>query len=403
MTSPGTAVTTHVSSPPASSPPDSYDPVLVSQPSSANRSPSSVIKRLDDIFGASEHLPVPRTPANPRHRQPSPASELPDYASEYYTAAWGSPYQLSPSSILSQSARTAVSEQAQSDRFTNSSPGPSFSLEHLIPSRFNEPPSVTSHPSLEIPSAYPQEEDTEHTPRSRTKRWAQVPYRPLPRSQWYSDDSVFTARSRDVSVSTRASSGSRAARGHKTREENRTLDQQSFWNILQETKEPNMSSLQASRWAATPTEEETPVKAPVWQDSTTAGYFDGKPLPHPPSEDDELPVETPRAAEDSGVEKAEPEPDQEQEPEQEPEQQLPSIEVSEEELIKDVPQEQKPADLVKPMPEIARLAPPKLRKRVSWRGKNCIISIPRLDYEALGLMKPMSSEDFQQRLKDFED
>ena len=403
MTSPGTAVTTHVSSPPASSPPDSYDPVLVSQPSSANRSPSSVIKRLDDIFGASEHLPVPRTPANPRHRQPSPASELPDYASEYYTAAWGSPYQLSPSSILSQSARTAVSEQAQSDRFTNSSPGPSFSLEHLIPSRFNEPPSVTSHPSLEIPSAYQQEEDTEHTPRSRTKRWAQVPYRPLPRSQWYSDDSVFTARSRDVSVSTRASSGSRAARGHKTREENRTLDQQSFWNILQETKEPNMSSLQASRWAATPTEEETPVKAPVWQDSTTAGYFDGKPLPHPPSEDDELPVETPRAAEDSGVEKAEPEPDQEQEPEQEPEQQLPSIEVSEEELIKDVPQEQKPADLVKPMPEIARLAPPKLRKRVSWRGKNCIISIPRLDYEALGLMKPMSSEDFQQRLKDFED
>jgi hypothetical protein len=113
MTSPGTAVTTYVSSPPASSPPDSYDPVLVSQPSSANRSPSSVIKRLDDIFGASEHLPVPRTPANPRHRQPSPASELPDYASEYYTAAWGSPYQLSPSSILSQSARTAVSEQAR--------------------------------------------------------------------------------------------------------------------------------------------------------------------------------------------------------------------------------------------------------------------------------------------------
>jgi hypothetical protein len=401
MASSGTAVITHVSSPPASSPPDSYDPVLASQPSSANRSPSSVIKRLDDIFGASEHLPVPRTPANPRHRQPSPASELPDYASEYYTAAWGSPYQLSPSSLLSQSARTAVSEQAQSDRFTNSSPGPSFSLEHLIPSRFNEPPSVTSHPSLELPAAYPQEEDTEHTPRSRTKRWAEVPYRPLPRSQWYSDDSVFTARSRDVSVSTRASSGSRAARGHKTREENRTLDQQSFWNILQETKEPNMSTLQSSKWAATPSEEETPVKAPVWHDATSAGYFDGKPLPQPLSEDEELPIATPRAAGDSGVEKTEPETVLEQDQRQG--QQPPSIEVSEEEPTKDVLQEQKPADLVKPIPEVARLAPPKLRKRVSWRGKNCIISIPRLDYEALGLMKPMSSEDFQQRLKDFED
>jgi hypothetical protein len=162
-----------------------------------------------------------------------------------------------------------------------------------------------------------------------------------------------------------------------------------------------MSTLQASRWAATPNEDETPVKAPVWQDSTTAGYFDGKPLPQPPSEDDELPIETPRAAEDSGVEQAGPE--TEQEPEQAQEQQPPSIEVSEEEPIKEVPQEQKPADLVKPIPEVARLAPPKLRKRVSWRGKNCIISIPRLDYDALGLMKPMSSEDFQQRLKDFED
>ena len=401
MASAGTAVTTHVSSPPTSSPADSYDPVLASQPSSANRSPSSVIKRLDDIFSGSEHLPVPRTPV-PRHRQPSPASELPDYASEYYTAAWGSPYQLSPS-LLSQSARTAVSEQAQSDRFTNSSPGPSFSLEHLIPSRFT--PSITSHPSLELPSAYAQEEDTEHTPRSRTKRWAQVPYRPLPRSQWYSDDSVFTARSRDVSVSTRASSGGRAARGHKTREENRTLDQQSFWDILQETKEPDMSGLQASRWAATPSEDDSPVKAPVWEDSKPAGYFNEKPLPQPPGEDDELPIETPRAAEDSGVEKIEPEMEQEQEQEQEREQEKeqPSIEVSEEEPSKDVPQEQKPADIVKPAPEVGRLAPPKLRKRVSWRGKNCIISIPRLDYDALGLLKPMSNEDFQQRLKAFED
>jgi len=362
------------------------------------------------------HLPIPRTP-NLRNRQTGPGSELPDYASEYYTAAWGSPYQLSPS-LLSQSARTAVSEQAQSDRFTNSSPGPSFSLEHLIPSRFNDQPTPGAYPSfLDVPVSDAQEEDYDHTPRSRTKRWAQVPYRPLARSQWFSDDSVFTSRSRDVSVSTVASSGGKASRGHKTREDNRTLDQQSFWDIIQEGKSAVMAGLQGSRWAATPPEDDPPAKAFVPQGSKLAGYFGEKPLPQPPSEDGELAMETPRALEFSGMDKKE----HDAESEAETRMGQPVIEVSEEEPSKgekssddeklekvatitaDETQRHNPADLVKPMPEPARLAPPKLRKRVSWRGKNCIISIPKLDYDAFGLMKPMSSQEFQARLKSFED
>ncbi|KAM0723286.1 hypothetical protein Q7P37_001487 [Cladosporium fusiforme] len=393
-----------LSASPPSSPSDKHDPVLeTASPSTAQRSPSrsraaSTRRPADITVGlGTTHLPLPRTPAHSRHRQPSPASELPDYASEYYTAAWGSPYQLSPS-VLTRSARTAVSEQADSDRYTNSSPGPSFSLEHLIPSRFNElrqPPGA--FPSLlDVPATDITEEDNEHTPRSRTKRWVQVPYKPLQSSQWWSDDSVFGSQSRETSVS-RASAGELATRGrHKTREENRTLDQQSFWNTLLEEKTTDMSGLGASRWANTPSEDEGPTKADAPMDSMVSSYFDEKPLPMPPVEEDELPVETPRAEEFRHTNTEQP-----------------AIEISEEkpcgeETKEDSPAEEKPVeenpgDFIKPLPEPTRLAPPRLRKRVSWRGKNCVISIPRLDYQALGLMKPMSNEEFQQRLQKFED
>lgn len=387
---------------PTSSPSGSYDLVLAPESPSehrpSSRSRAASVKISDDISVASDitHLEIPRTPAHNRARQPSPASELPDHASEYYTAAWGSPYQFSPS-LLSRSARTAVSEQEYSDRFTNSSPGPSFSLEHLIPSRFNDPPSPVTRPSLlDVPTAGPFEEDNDHTPRSRTKRWAEVPYKPLARDHWWGEGSDYNSQSRDPSIS-RASSRGRP-RGHKTREENRTLDQQSFWNILQEEKVTDMAGLQASRWAATPSEDESPAKMSAMHDSKNPGYFDEKPLPAPPADDENAEEDTTQDQANSGAENtaAEPvAPEKRTEP--------PSIEVSENEHSKSESEQRNPADLAKPLPEPARLAPPKLRKRVSWRGKNCIISIPKLDYDALGLMKPMSNEEFQQRLKGFED
>jgi hypothetical protein len=165
------------------------------------------------------------------------------------------------------------------------------------------------------------------------------------------------------------------------------LDQQSFWDIIQEGKSAVMAGLQGSRWAATPSEDDPPTKASVSQDSKAISYFDDKPLPHPPSEDGELAMETPRALEFSATDKDE----KEAESESETGMGQPVIEISEEEPSKeerssdedrldkvgivpgDETQRHNPADLVKPMPEPARLAPPKLRKRVSWRGKNCII------------------------------
>jgi len=45
---------------------------------------------------------------------------------------------------------------------------------------------------------------------------------------------------------------------------------------------------------------------------------------------------------------------------------------------------------------------PRLRRKVSWRGKTCIVSLPNLDFDALGLLKPMTHEEIQKRLKNFE-
>ena len=68
-------------------------------------------------------------------------------------------------------------------------------------------------------------------------------------------------------------------------------------------------------------------------------------------------------------------------------------------LVPGPPQVSAPA----PAPSPTRLEPPRLKKRVSWRGKNIVISIPRFDYDAAGLVKPMSKEEIDWRLKTFED
>ncbi|CAK3958860.1 Rac guanine nucleotide exchange factor JJ [Lecanosticta acicola] len=48
------------------------------------------------------------------------------------------------------------------------------------------------------------------------------------------------------------------------------------------------------------------------------------------------------------------------------------------------------------------LVPPRLKKRVSWNGRNIVISIPRFDYAAAGILKPLSKEEIEDRLKHFE-
>ncbi|EME49112.1 hypothetical protein DOTSEDRAFT_67990 [Dothistroma septosporum NZE10] len=55
------------------------------------------------------------------------------------------------------------------------------------------------------------------------------------------------------------------------------------------------------------------------------------------------------------------------------------------------------------VPAPTRLEPPRLKKRVSWRGKNIVISIPRLNHGATGLTEPMGEVEIRDRLQRFQD
>ncbi|KAF2722648.1 hypothetical protein K431DRAFT_293283 [Polychaeton citri CBS 116435] len=460
----------------------------------------------------------PRTPARV-HNVHS------DTSSNYYTAAWGSPYQLSPTS---QSARTAFSVQAPSDELHDSSPGPVFSLDHLLPSRLAgysaAPQSGLSE--LTAREARPEvQEDNDLTPRSRTKKWVQLPQRQQPaaeKTHWWSEDSASSnlsetdAKQPSPPESPSASSKSRSSgggviRGHKPRESNRTLNQQTFWETLREHRSDDMEGLQASKWAASPpppppsqpaleaeevslpkglgaskwasesaeeTAEETmqepaeetmqePAEEPTEERAEEAAEENAEEtvqeiaeqvnnddkdeesaveesMPSrwadtpPPQKDDEkadTDIEAPRitptpTADEPTVSQPEEEAEVELEPTDE------AVEPAEvqkeikepatdrrmngstEEQNDNVyengsiplaplqPEDRALAKSASPDPESAiektTLAPPRLKKRVSWRGRNCNVSIPDLDYPSLGLRMPMDPEDFQIRLLQFE-
>ncbi|TKA28717.1 hypothetical protein B0A50_03045 [Salinomyces thailandicus] len=355
--------------PPSSPPIASYDFSVVSALSPlGSRGRNSA--REEDLL----RLPLPRTPASTRSRQR-------DNSSDYYTAVWGSPYDrsVSPSGTV----RTALSEQVPSEDQLESSPAPSFGLEHLLPSRladFAVPRpdlSLLSRPTIE-------EEDDYHTPRSRTKRWVQLPQRQLSeRSQWWNDESRSDPEE-DKSCALAASSvkvpaeGDRPTKGHKRREDNRTLNQQSFLEILHGHQSGDMSGLLASKWAHAPDREGRDTHEPELAKSVVE-----KPLPA-------LPLEQGTAAAKDGDE---------------------SREGTVADKVQDMPRVKEPQQLhsssnASPSPltaDVGRLEPPRLRKRLSWRGKTCIVSIPSLDFEALDLPHPLSGREVQARIKGFED
>lgn len=321
-------------------------------------------------------LPPPRTPASTRSRYR-------DNSSEYYTAAWGSPYERSSSPAGS--ARTALSEQLPSENQPESSPLQSFGLEHLVPSRLEA--FTLSRPTLSAIGRSATVGDELHTPRARTKRWVHLPQRQHSENpHWWSDESRSVSEGEKKHA---RGSGSisevaerRSSKGHKSREDNRTLNQQSFLETLRDEQTGDMSGLYASRWADTPPPDE--------QEILKASDTD-KPLPEPPTEvreEDETTAgaqkgsEKNTALEDVMEQKARPE-----------------THVS-------VPNETGAKGNAGPTPPLMdadHLEPPRFRKRVSWRGKNCVISIPNVNFEAMGKPKPLGPDEVQRRMKSFED
>ena len=454
------------------------------------RSPRREALHTDNLLSPEiARLPPPRTPISVRSRYR-------DTSSEYYTAAWGSPYDRSERSPSpsSRSVRTALSQQIPSEDLSDSSPVPDFGLEHLIPSRLGgnfSLPQASRSPLGKL-SAQP-DEDEDLTPRSRTKRWVQLPRRDdSPKLHWWSDESGHESSKRSRSQHQRASSSveardlqQRPTLGHKAREDNQTLDQQSFWKTLRKEKAEDMTSLYESRWAATPPAEE-PAKKDVGSGLKSSRWAD-TPSPEPTEQEVKSSLQASRWADtpppqeeptgevpaslqasrwadkptegdakeqgEGGAERVEA--DAEDSPPtasidektggvSEVEQAVSGETVETQDLTVDesaldepklgngatlsesqaaedaVLEDNSPVDSAATAPTDdttpaaqmmpaptsptkARLDPPRMKKKVSWRGKNLVVSIPALDYTALGIRMPLSSDEVQARLKQFED
>ncbi|KXL49442.1 hypothetical protein M433DRAFT_132612 [Acidomyces richmondensis BFW] len=383
-----------VPSPSSPPPPSKYD-VSVESPQHSIASRGRVTKREEQLLSPEiARLPPPRTPATARSRHR-------DDSSEYYTAVWGSPYARSTSP--SGSVHTAWSELLAAETQIGSSPIPDFGLEHLLPSRLGNHSFYTSEAPLLHPEGY--EEDTQHTPRSRTQRWVQLPRRQYSeKAHWWSDESPNVSeedrsgsRRRRTSSVSQQSAERRSAKGHRNRDENRTLDQQSFLEALREGQSDDMSGLFASRWADTPPPEESEQDKNIRNQGAVDTNVINKrdenirspqsPLPDPPAlvglpeEQGNMklegsPVEEAVAAGGVGT----------------LEQQ--GHDINKNGIV------QSNASALKSGSK--HLEPPRFRRKVSWRGKTCIVSLPNLDFDALGLPKPMTHEDVEARLKKFE-
>lgn len=220
--------------------------------------------------------------------------------------------------------------------------------------------------------------------------------------------------------------------GHNTREQNRTLDQQSFWETLRAGESDDMATLMESRWAATPEPSNVnPMEADVSEKKEevvepksmmSSRWAD---TPEPEEELEMMREAGKQAAEkpseiDTKVEvskKEEPPKEEEKHDEQSSQENgtskesdathSPSLETVVSGAADEISSAQgslKATEEISPVEtvNITRLEPPRLKKRVSWRGRNIVIAIPRFDYEAAGIAMPLDKADIDARLLQFE-
>lgn len=293
--------------------------------------------------------------------------------------------------------------------------------------------------------------DPANTPRSRTQRWVQLPQREEhpERAHWWSDESAHSRSESEGRPRAPSSSSSihgpglRAGRlGHKPREANRTLDQQSFWNTLREKRSSDMATLFDSRWAATlppdvdsslkrAHEEKQGMLSSRWADADESETLPAQ--PNPDASRAQKSVDGVFASRWADT----PEPQESEQQKQLGAQdvvgktestganRLPETQNEVEDKVSvlkpaagpttatgdpsgvsnatDATVQPVQAYIGAPPTSPTRLQPPRLKKRVSWRGKNIVISIPRLDFGATGLAVPMSDSEIRDRMQHFRD
>ena len=300
----------------------------------------------------------------------------------------------------------------------------------------------------------------------------------VPRSHWWSDESSHESlptRSSRRRRAASASSPSINARGHKSRESNRTIDQETFWESLRAPPSGEMS-LSELRWAdeasgtpnagphvdAEPAVTSPPASTPGIMASHRDDASAETPSSHKKGMEPEEAGQESNAGGLAGVDgdgtagenevAAEEKEHGERVAEDEREYEKKTLdegttsenaedgkesekarldtgtspENATDEGTKDTPEENGRGDgaairIVPSEPEVgdvhaqaskqqtlsspsrARLEPPQFRRKVSWRNRNVIVSIPNVEFESLGLPIPMTVAEVRARSKNFEE
>ncbi|KAJ9627613.1 hypothetical protein H2203_002825 [Taxawa tesnikishii (nom. ined.)] len=325
-------------------------------------------------------------------------------AATYYTASWGSPYQVT--------VRDRAQSRASSNRFRSfsqithdldsSSPGFYFGLDHLVPSRVpiprfsspssaqrQRPRSIEQTPTAQGPRPQRQQIVRSHTEdwvrQYRTGRWRSE------RGNWLSDESVGSgsdlddlktpvpaARDAAPAVASRQTQDREASptlerqpnqrlsgigskriesskRGHKTREENLTLRQEDFWDIVRIEKDTEANRMWSSRW--------TP-KADGRRESWASASLDDGPV--------EFEKPLPR---------------------------VPEKQVQTENTVDKNTHDASGSQLA---PAEPALSVPTPRKKLLWRGKACWVALPPAESGENGWPEPLHPSEVEARLRSFE-
>lgn len=317
----------------------------------------------------------PRTPSNAARHERTDTS--------YYTASWGSPYRHPPPSFNPQ---RQVSTNFGSDDFEEEASGLSFGLGHLLPSRLDleaESPNrfnlehliprldrnpspnrfTLEHlirsrlPNLDTPAREAQPSGT--TPRASdlnptSEEWVQQ----FLETRWNRETNDWRSNISDTQGSAEEQDIPLAPppkRGHKRRNNNKTLNQEDFWRHFSKDQKEALGRMMSSKYADPDMVSNTRKTSGSGPSSRQANGN------HAPAE--KTPVPTPSKAFKALDE-------------------TPS-KMSESDAVK--PDEERPPLPARATPNKSLLAPPgaspaqtpRARKKVIVKGKGCIISIPR--------------------------
>ncbi|KAF1974945.1 hypothetical protein BU23DRAFT_459957 [Bimuria novae-zelandiae CBS 107.79] len=282
-------------------------------------------------------------------RTPSTVARQDRCDTSYYTASWGSPYRRPPPSFngsrhpstqfgsddldgdsglqfgLEHLLPPTLVEDNSPNRFNlehliprlqdNASPN-QFNLEHLIPSRLPaviETPTQPNFDSGETPrvATFNNQHATEEWVRQfLEQRWN------IETNDWFSEESVDSSPESKPEIH-QEHGGSPSVKRHRSRNNNKTLNQQDFWSHFSKGQKEELgkmmasrfanpdadspsrqgsgsslrSGLAASRWAAQPP---SPTEQPTSDAPNLSEHTPSKPLPPSPVQAAPQPAATPR-------------------------------------------------------------------------------------------------------------